>query len=89
MAGPAKEPGFSMAGVAIFCVLAGAIYLGLIYPVYRLVHPMRADAPGSAAAEPAGDGPIAGFGPGWTCQGPLRALVCWLAPLPGQSAGSK
>jgi hypothetical protein len=62
----------------IYGAIGGAIYLGLIYPVFRMFHPSHR---GSTEIVLWGQGKRAfnnyGFGPDWTCQHQNGALICF------------
>jgi hypothetical protein len=69
---------FSFAGFLICCAAGGAIYLGLIYPIFRLFDP----SPGVGTADrtsgqTANSSNRYGFGPDWQCFGKPSGPVCF------------
>jgi hypothetical protein len=67
---------FSFAGLMICCGFGGALYLGLIYPIFRLFdHSHGSGLANRASGQVANYSNKSGFGPGWICQN-QRGLFC-------------
>jgi hypothetical protein len=62
----------------IFCIVAGAIYLGVVYPIYRIVVPDHgASLTNRSAGQPANSLYRYGFGSDWQCFGKGSGPICY------------